>query len=321
MGVPIASKKVRGGTVVEWIGYELGLREYRVGVLEGRAASTAAVGEGVERPFLSAIHKFLVVEERDVVRPLPAYVLLSVRCLEHSLAQRHHIDCASRPLPFLSAVRVDAQAGEGTVGIGAWWPYHDEGEQLRKDLSLWLAVLLTPEDSPWAFRADGESHRVVSGLEAYAVLMGLKFLLPPHMNGNPGKHLVVAPVLTDNQGNGHALSKLHSCRFPLAAVIMEMSEELKAGAMTAEVQWAPRERNQEADALSNLQFAEFSAECRVAVSIPDIRWHIFDQALQWGAEFETQARANWERHGPLRRCLKSGRRKKPEERLRLRDLW
>ena len=46
---------------------------------------------------------------------------------------------------------------------------------------------------------------------------------------------MVALVLTDNQGNGHAFSLLHSCRFPLAAVIIEMSEELKARAMTAEV--------------------------------------------------------------------------------------
>ena len=151
--------------------------------------------------------------------------------------------------------------------------------------------------------------------------MGLKFLLSLHMNGDPGKHLVVAPVLTDNQGNGHALSKLHSCRFPLAAVIMEMSEELKARAMTAEVQWAPRETNEEADALSNLQFVGFSAECRVAVSIPDIRWHIFRSSSPAGAEFEIQARANRERHGPLRRCLKRERHKKPEERLRLRDPW
>ena len=227
-----------------------------------------------------------------------------------------HIDCASRPTPFRSALRVDAQAGDGTVGIGGWRPYHDEGQQ-RKDLSPWLAVRLTAEDSPWAFRTDGESHRVIFGLEASAVLMGLKFLLPPHVNGDPRKHLVVAPVLTDNQGNCHALSKLHSCRFPLAAVIMEMSEELKARAMTAEVQWAPGETNEEADASSNLQFAGFRVECRVAVSIPDIRWHIFDQALQWAQN----SRSNREHHGPLRRCLKRKRHKKLGERLRLRDLW
>ena len=158
---------------------------------------------------------------------------------------------------------------------------------------------------------------VISGLEAHAVLMGLKFLLPPHMNGDPRKRLVVAPVLTNNQGNGHSLSKLHFCRLPLAAVIMEMSEVLKARAMTAEVQWAPWETNEEADALSNLQFVGFSAECRVAASIPDTPWQIFDQALQRGAELETQARANRERHGPLMRCFNRERRKKPEKRLRL----
>ena len=100
-----------------------------------------------------------------------------------------------------------------------------------------------------------------------------------------------------------------------------MAEELKASAMTAEVQWAPRETNEEADALGDLRFAGFSAECRVAVSIPDIRCHIFDQALRWSAEFETQAKANGERHGPLRRCVKRSRQKKPEERLRVRDPW
>ena len=96
------------------------------GLREAGIAKTAAVEEGVGRlsfiawmleygrPFLSAMYWFLAVEERDVVRPL--------RFLEHSLTRRHHIDCASRPLPFRSALRVDAQAGEGTVGIGEWWP-------------------------------------------------------------------------------------------------------------------------------------------------------------------------------------------------------
>ena len=156
-----------------------------------------------------------------MVRPLPAYVLLSLRFLEHSLTQRHHTDCAACPLPFRSALRVDAKAGDGTVEIGAWWPNHDEGRHLWKDLAPWLA--------------DGESHRVISGLEAFALMMGLKFLLPPHMNGDGGKHLVVA-----QPGKRPRAFKADSCRFPPAAVITEMAEELKARVMTAEVQWAPR---------------------------------------------------------------------------------
>ena len=252
-------------------------------------------------PFLSAIYGFLAVEERDEVRPLP---------VEHSLTQRHHTDCAARPLPFRSALRVDAEAGDGTVEIGAWWPNHDEGRHLWKDLAPWLAVRMTPEDSPWAFRADGESHRVISGLEAFALLMGLKFLLPPHMNGDAEKHLVVA-----QPGKRPRAFKADSCRFP------GMAEELKARAMTAKVQWAPRETN-EADALSNLQFAGFSAECRVAVPIPDIRWHIFDQALQRSAEFETQARSNRERPRTMEEVLEEEETQEaPEDRLRLRDPW
>ena len=81
------------------------------GLGEAGIANTAAVQEGFgrlsfiawmleyERPFLLAIYRFWAVEERDVVRPLPACVLLHLRFLEHTLTQRCHIDCASRPLP------------------------------------------------------------------------------------------------------------------------------------------------------------------------------------------------------------------------------
>ena len=145
---------------------------------------------------LSAIYRFLAVEERDVVRPLLAYVLLTLSPNVITSIALHAI--------FLFAQLWESthRPATGPWGSAHGGPYHDEGEQLRKDLSPWLAVRLTPEHSPRAFRTDGESHRVTSGLEACAVLMGLKFLVPPHMNGDSGKHLVVAPVLTDNQENG-----------------------------------------------------------------------------------------------------------------------
>ena len=65
--------------------------KWRKCLREAGIANTAAVEEGVgrlsfiagmleyDRPFLSAICRFLAVEERDVVRPLPAYALFSLR--------------------------------------------------------------------------------------------------------------------------------------------------------------------------------------------------------------------------------------------------
>ena len=88
--------------MVEWTGYELRLQEYRVGVSaavaawavkwckglrEAGIANTAAVEEGVGRLLFIAvgvretisasIYRLWAVEERDVVRPLHACVLLS----------------------------------------------------------------------------------------------------------------------------------------------------------------------------------------------------------------------------------------------------
>ena len=50
-------------------------------------------------------------------------------------------------------------------------------------------------------------------------------LKSPEQNGVYS--LAVAPSLTDNQGNGFALSKLFSSKHPLSALLMELSEETR----------------------------------------------------------------------------------------------
>ena len=344
VGVPISWGKVRGGFAVEWIGYELLLREFKVGVSANRAAwavkwcralrkagvaNTGEVEEGVgrlsflagmldyARPFLAAIYRFLAVEERGVVRPLPAYVLLVLRFLEHSIAGEHHVRCGTRPAPLSSALRVDAHAGDGTVGIGAWLPFVGDDGRVQKEKSAWLSVRLTPQDTPWGFREDGESFRVIASLEAFAVLLGVRFLVPSRSENEPPQRVTALHVMTDNRANGFALSKLHSCRFPLSAVLMELSEELKGRDMVADVNWTPREANMEADALSNFATEGFDERLRVPVSLDTTPWHVLDQAITWGREFEVQVAGM---RAP-KQSFRSRRKKRAEERLRAKDPW
>ena len=93
-----------------------------------------------ERPFLSGLYRFLAIEGPDVIRPLPGYVLLRLKYLEHALSTRHHISCATRVALLETALRGDAQAGDGTAGVGAWLPRLDENGNVSTRRSPWLAV-------------------------------------------------------------------------------------------------------------------------------------------------------------------------------------
>ena len=81
-------------------------------------------------------------------------------------------------------------------------------------------------------RTGGESHRVISGLECSPG--GFEFLAAASDEWGPWE-------ASCGRTGPHGQPGKRPRAFPLAAVIMEMSEELKARAMTAEVQLAPRE--------------------------------------------------------------------------------
>ena len=79
---------------------------------------------------------------------------------------------------------------------------------------------------PLGVRERSKPALVISTLEALAVLVSLKAFYgseaPEH-----GTKVTVAPTWTDNRGNGSALNKLMTTRFPASAVLMELSEHMR----------------------------------------------------------------------------------------------
>ena len=73
--------------------------------------------------------------------------------------------------------------------------------------------------------------------------------------------VLVVPSSTDNRGNGAALCKLMSTRFPSSAVLMELATYMKGRGMRTIVEWALQEFHKEADQLANglLAFVEYLA--------------------------------------------------------------
>ena len=297
---------------------------------EGRRVNTGELEEGLgrlgfvagildyPRPWLAPLYSYLATVPRGVVRTLPPYVLLSLRYLEHSLATSRTVPCARSPRPVASSLRVDAHADDHCVGVGAWLPELDSAGRPRKERSRWLSIMLDHHNAPWAFAKDGQGFRLITSLEAFAVLLGIRFLVPSASNADSSTSLTVVPCYTDNMANGRALSKLFSTKHPLAAIVMELGEELASRNLLANVAWSPRATNEEADALSRGVTAGFSPSLRVHVDLQRVQWHVLREALRWGAELDDGAK---ERRAMAAQGRGRGRKRARDQRLRVRDPW
>ena len=131
--------------------------------------------------------------------------------------------------------------------------------------------------------------------------------------------LVVIPSYTDNRGNGALLNKLMSSKYPLSALLMEFGEQLSCSGVRPDVRWAPREANREADRLANGDSSGFNPALRLRVLPPVGGWILLDEALVLGETAENEKKKFLAEAGSRRQVR--GKRKWPEERLRLKDPW
>ena len=276
-GLPLSWSKIGGGERVEWVGYELLLREAQLGITEKRAGWLLAwycrlledgvvqVGrfqEGLgraafvcgaleyDRPFLASLYTFAALYDPVSTQPIPLYVTTTLCFLRRQLQTRRHYTCALTAASWSEGWRVDAKAEGEELGIGGWWPTADSAGVVSKARSPWFSVELTPQSAPWAFRRDGESFRLVATLEALRLLLAL-MVFGPSLEGDTRHQVIQLTTFTDNKGNGYAINKLMTTKFPLCAIVMELSAQMEAIGARVEVHWTPRERNEEADALSN----------------------------------------------------------------------
>ena len=66
---------------------------------------------------------------------------------------------------------------------------------------------------------------------------------------------------------------------------MEIGEQLEARNIWLDLEWVPRDQNEEADALSNMVFTGFDEKKRVEVELADVKWILLDEFMAYGLEF------------------------------------
>ena len=97
---------------------------------------------------------------------------------------------------------------------------------------------------------------------------------------------VVLPGVTDNQGNSYIVARLFTMQHPSAAILMELAAQLRERGIALDLEWRRRDRNQDADDLTECRFDKFSGEHRVRMDISSMPWLVLYEMLEAGRVLE-----------------------------------
>jgi hypothetical protein len=291
--VPISWKKASGGLVYSWVGLEINLRDWTLGISERRAAwllswfdrvladgrilmreLREALGRMVfvygaikhDKPFLAPLFAFLGTRPAGACVELPLFVRMVLEWLRSRLRARRAQEVASAVRNAGPLFRVDAKAEGMAVAIGGWAPARDARGEIRKDLSPWFHFRLVPQDARLAF-SRGLPSNSISSSELLASLVGVILLVPPEA---PGTGTMMITGLTDSQVSASVVARGMSTAYPLCCVAMELAAQLEQRGLDLTLEWAPRDRNVEADSLADGRFEGFSPGRRVGSRVEDL---------------------------------------------------
>ena len=187
---------------------------------------------------------------------------------------------------------------------------------------------MTRKTAPWAF-ARGEPFQAIASLELLASLVGLMVLVP---EGDPRGEAAATLTLscgTDNQGNSYLLDRMLTTKYPLGVVLMELAHQMRLRRLILRAKWLPRLQNEEADALTNLDFRHFDPSKRIPVEIEDLKFGVLNALFEEGEAYvselekarETQKSQAAKPATSARSVGGEKRQKKAEGKLREREPW
>jgi hypothetical protein len=171
--------------------------------------------------------------------------------------------------------RTDAKGDEHEVVVGGW----ETAFGLDPKKARWFAVTLDKVAAPWLFER-GHGSRTIATSELIGTLIGVHlFTDKPDPGRGPTKGVMKCQGGTDNQGNTFVVSRLLTTKFPLAAVLMQLSQMLAERDLWLDLNWIPREDNTEADDLTNGEYGKFDPELRVELDWATIPFQVLADIL------------------------------------------
>jgi hypothetical protein len=325
-GAPMKNAKFRGGFRVQWIGLFFDNKNYSLGLSPSRAkwlvewikeklkdgrVSTREMAGGLgrlnfaatalyhERAWLGPLYSWVsaIIRAEKAVVDIP----WGIRLFLHWIASRLEGGCELMAAPEIPTeegdmFRSDAKAEAGRAFVGGWETRFSKDTKKCK----WYYFELTAEEAPWVFSKENDPGRVIAALELLGTILCIILFdirSDKHMRGGCS-----VTGLTDNQSNSFAVIKGMSTKYPLAPLLIELSEQMRHRSLDLRLTWVSRNDNVEADAITNQDFTLFDSELRVPVKYSDIKWLALDRVLDASKEIFDKVVAQREE----RKLLKEG---------------
>ena len=309
--VPLSWRKLRGGVRLQWIGYELSLDAFQVGIsqrkrewivkwVETTLARGGITGRDLKsalgrlvfvsgalrhvRPFLGTLFSWSAVLAPGTCAAFPLGARLVLELILQEVGGCRMVEVCDWPRYPVDCFRIDAKAEKDDIVLGGWETLG--GKPPEK--ALWFSIRLSRSSAPWAF-VKGEPYRSIAALELTAVLVAI--ILFSKFGSLKGVFASGAlPALTDSKVSAHVIDKFLSCSFPLSVVLMEVSLQLHRMNTRLMLRWIPREQNIQADALTNEVFHGFREESRIHMDFEDIDFLILPKLMSAAQEVDAEVR-------------------------------
>jgi hypothetical protein len=347
-GFPIQWSKTVGGFSYAWIGLEVNLSEYQLGISERRAAwmdswftrvleskrvlirdLRDALGRmsfvygalASDRPFLGPLYSYVAVTDLSAVHEPPIFVLLIIRWLRQQLRKRRSASCAAKAGDKRECFRIDAKAEGSEICIGGWEPNVLADKKPEKGKARWFSLELNESTAPWAY-CKGEPYKTIAALELLATTVAVLLFGPDSSLPSGGTACACVTGHTDSQVSTHAVVRGLSTSFPLCVVAMELAAQLENKNAELRLLWAPRTHNQEADDLSNGAVAGFSPEKEVKIkSLEDLPFLILPEFMAAGKAFYDDIAKSKAVRKEAGGVIQREPKRRKDTRLRTREPW
>jgi hypothetical protein len=168
--------------------------------------------------------------------------------------------------------RADAKAEGQLVVVGGWESIGGRAPGQAR----WFSATLNRKNAEWAFLR-GEPFRSIASLELFATLLSILAFSDAWPSSSTAA-LRISGV-TDNAGNTNVITRLMTSKFPLVVILAEVALQLQEKKVDMDLVWAPRDQNEEADAITNGEVSIFDPALKVELDLKDLRFKILPELM------------------------------------------
>ena len=118
------------------------------------------------------------------------------------------------------------------------------------------------------------------------------------------------------------MDRMLTTKYPLGVILMELAHQCRVRRVSLRASWLPRLQNEEADALTNLDFRHFDPNKRIQVDLAKLKFGVLPALFEEGEDYVAKLdRLKLEAKGAKRPIEAGAGKRLAGDKLRDRDPW